>query len=831
MTTAPTPASRSAARAAGQHESRTSPTIWRRLRPSRHHLADLAGIGTLTTIALLGFRTTYVGTGWLVAGLAGILLGLACAHVTANLRLPGIVTAVTGSAAYLLLGGPLATREALIGGVLPSGQTISSLARTAVRGWKELLTTLPPVDSSGPLAALPFLFGLAGAATAYGIARRWAGAMRALVVPIGLLLLAILLGTMTPALLLAQGAGFALVAVGYAAVRAARGRPPLQNGAGRTTRAVTTALLLALAGTGGLVLGPRLPGAADHPRTVWRTAMEPPFDLAQYPSPLAGYRRYTEPNPAALYDKTLFTVAGLPAGTPIRLATLDTYDGAVWGAGSTAGAAQVTGLPAGATTPAAQATGAAFRRVGSHIAVIPPDGATEAQAQVVIPEGGWSDVWLPTAGTPTTLEFAGPRAEALGPDLRYNTETATGILPARLLPGDSYRLTTYLLPSTELPGQLALATGSSVDTSALAFLDGKIDQWSGRESDPWRRLLAVAAVFRGTGAYTDGGAPGDYQNVFLPGHSLARVTRFVKSAQLAGNDEQYAATLALVAARIGIPARVVLGAVAQPGAEPMTVKGSDVRAWVEVRRADGGWQTIPPQVLVPDRSKKPNQQQDSTDQKQTGAVVPPPAANNPPSILQGPDQAQNAAPNRSQGAKRSFLDPATWPAWLRILVLYAAPPLLAVALVLLGIAALKARRRRRRRRAAGTARQVEGGWAELVDTAVDLGIPLPRNATRVELGRVLPASAKDLAQTADAHVFGAGDPSPEQSAAYWRGVGSAVRDLRSAVSRRQRWRARVSTRSLRGPRYGATGTPATRQTPSPQTRRPRLLRSSRGERS
>jgi hypothetical protein len=201
--------------------------------------------------------------------------------------------------------------------------------------------------------------------------------VRALVVPLALLVLSILLGTMAPAASAAAGAAFALVAVGYAAARAARSRPALQNGSGARTRAITGALLLALAAGGAVVLGPRLPGADASARTIWRTQLEPPFDVSQYPSPLAGYRRYTEPNAAELYDRPLYAVTGLPAGTPMRIAVLDTYDGSVWGAGNAAPAPvpALSALPAprapalaSSSPPPSAASGAASgspRRRGS----------------------------------------------------------------------------------------------------------------------------------------------------------------------------------------------------------------------------------------------------------------------------------------------------------------------------------------------------------------------------------------------------------------------------------------------------------------------------------
>ena len=124
-----------------------------------------------------------------------------------------------------------------------------------------------------------------------------------------------------------------------------------------------------------------------------------------------------------------------------------------------------------------------------------------------------------------------------------------------------------------------------------------------------------------------------------------------------------------------------------------------------------------------------------------------------PSILQGPDQAQNATQNRSQGAKRSFLDPSTWPAWLRFTVGYLGPPVGLALAAYLALRILKALRRSRRRTRGSAAQRVEGGWAELVDAARDLGMPLPPKATRLEqagaLDRLAEADADALAALGD----------------------------------------------------------------------------------
>ncbi|WP_353509047.1 transglutaminase domain-containing protein [Intrasporangium sp.] len=802
-----------------------------RLVPDRVALVDAAFAVVLMGIALIGFRTTFHGLGWLWVGLAGLLVGVLVSHVGATYRWYGLGTGLALAVGYFLLAGPVAVREDLIGGVLPSGEALATLAHAAVPGWKELLTALPPVDSEGPYLALPFLFGLVGGALTYGVARRWTGALVVLAPAVGLLVASIVLGTLTPAAVAVQGAVFALVAIGWAALRSNRNRPTLQNGAGRTTRAVTTAVLLAAATAGGFLLGPHLPGADDTHRTVLRTSLVPPYDVTKYPSPLAGFRQYTEPNPAKLFDRTLLTVQGLPPGVPLRFAALDSYDSFVWGAGNVANLGD--GPDAG---------GASFRKVGSHIA---SDGPGEAvTATVTVPADGYADVWLPTFGTVTGLTFGGDRADALSEELRLNTDTGTGVLPTRLAAGDTYTITARVSPVPDvLPEHVDVDGGSVVDTQALTFLDERVDAWTGRVDSPWQKVTAMAKALQ-SGAYTDGGAAGDaVQNVFLPGHSLRRMTQFVKATQLAGNDEQYASALALAANRLGVPARVVLGAV--PDATG-AVKGKDVHAWVEVRRADGEWQPILPSQFLPDRNKKPEPLIQKSEQQKTGAQVPPPAANNPPSVLQGPDQAQNATQLRTPPKDEdSPFDPDTWPDWLRYLIFFVAIPLLLALLVHGSIRLAKAVRRRRRRRTGGPSARVTGGWREVVDTARDLRMPLPVKGTRLEQARALeaaqtahsteagaPTSSSSvhfppahtahsteagaatssssvhfaqgsglalatLAATANHHVFDIAEPTPEEVEAFWADVATARRALRAGHGFWARLRADLSLRTFR----------------------------------
>jgi hypothetical protein len=760
------------------------------LLPTRDDLVDVAFTVLLLGLALVGFRTVFFGWEWVVAGLGGLVLGLLVTHVVTAYRLPAVVTLVGLTAAYFLVGGPLALREHLALGVFPTGRTFRDLASTAVHGWKRLLTLLPPVDATVDLLAIPLLVGLVGAAVTYGVARRTTRPYAVALAPLAVLGLVIVLGTLEPASLVAQGAVFALALIGWLVVRSTRNRAPLQNGAGRGTRTGIGTGLLVLAGVVGLLAGPALPGTESELRRVARTEVVPPFDIAQFASPLAGYRKYTEPNEAALWDRPLLTVKGAPAGTPLRFATLDAYDGTVWGAGDRAGENSAD-------------PGTAFQQVGSRVAAR-GDGKP-ATVQVTVPEDGYSDVWLPTIGQVTGVQFGGTRRDLLASRLWLNIDTSTAIVPDRLRAGDRYtmevRLPTRVATDT-LPDSLTPASGDLVQNQELGFLDTRIDGWTGNADGPWAQFKAIAAAMRSDGAYTDGGTKNSVESYYLAGHSRGRLTRFVGATQLAGNDEQYAATLALAANRLSIPTRVVMGAELPEGG---VVRGRDVHAWVEVQDDTGQWIPLLSKTFLPDRNQKPNQLQSKTEQQRVGAQVPPPAGVNPPSVLQGPDQAQNAV-NLKKPPKKLF-DPASWPWWLRILVLYVLLPLLVLVALYWAIRGAKEWRRNRHATHGPAVKRVAWAWDDLMHTARTYGQKVPKRATRLEQAAALQrvSTGHELAVAANAHIFGPGEPDVDDAQAYWAQTKQARADLRAHCDFWRRLRADVDPRPLfaRGPHRDA----------------------------
>ncbi|KQU68187.1 transglutaminase domain-containing protein [Phycicoccus sp. Root101] len=769
------------------------------LLPDRAALVDAAFTVLLVGLALIGFRTDFAGPSWALPAAAGLVLGLVVTHVTTAYRLPFVTPLAVVTVLYLLLGGPLAVRGDLVGGVLPSGQTLLDLADTSVHGWKRLVTLLPPVDTGSGLLALPLIVGLLGACVTYAVARRWSTPYAVLPAPLVLLALGIVLGTTEAASPLAQGAVFAVLGIGWMVARAARTRAPLQNGAGQRTRYAIGASLVGIALLAGYFVGPHLPGADATTRQVARSHVVPPIDIAAFASPLAGFRRYTEPNPAELWDTPLLEVTGLPAGTPLRFATLDSYDGAVWGASERANSGSVV-------------PGAAFQQVGQTISTHGP--GRKVDVQVTVPEGGYGDVWLPTAGTVAGVKFAGRRADTLAGRLWLNIDTNTALVPDRLEPGDSYTFTAYVPPTrAKMPTSLPVDQGSLTDEVDTSFLDAKLDAFTGDAADPWAQFVAIARAMSGEGAYTDGGSPNSVERYYLPGHSIGRLSRFVGLAQLAGNDEQYAATLALMGNRLGVPTRVVMGAIT-PAAGP--VRGRDVHAWVEVRDNQGQWQPVLTDNFLPDRNKKPKELQTKVEDRKVGALVPPPAGVNPPSVLQGPDQAQNAT-NLKKPPKKLF-DPSSWPWWLQWAALVAAV-LLVLAVVYWTIRGLKAWRRRRHATRGPTASRVTWAWSDLMASARSYGHRPPRRATRLEQAAAVdaPVDLRPLAATANAHVFGPAEPTAEDAAAYFAATSSARADLRANTDFWRRLRSDVDVRPLftRGPARPARAKATARHTPAP----------------
>ncbi|WP_148611349.1 DUF3488 and transglutaminase-like domain-containing protein [Nocardioides rubriscoriae] len=742
-----------------------------RWRPTRAALVDAAFLLVLCAVALVGLSTTFTGVAYLVVSLGGVAVGLLLTGLVRALRWPGIAAVTVALPLWFGLG------------VLLSGDSLGAVADQVVGGWKQLLTTLPPVAGSGLVLVLPWTLGLAagllGALTC-GL-RSGPALLRsavALLAPVLLLATVILLGVTRPQSLWLQGVVFAVVAVGWVAVREHRGQRPVEGSA--TSRVRRTAVGAVLVGSAGLLALPVASvalGSGDDGRVVLRTQVQPPFDIGQYPSPLASFRRYVkEPAPASpenLYDKTLLTLDGAPAGSRLRIAALDLYDGIVWGA-------------AEAIDPTT--TDDAFQRVSSTIDN-PADGE-RVDVRVTVGEG-YDAAWLPTIGALQTMEFDEGDVAAKQESWRYDLASRTAVVPTGVHPGDVYDFSAVRSDDLARPTD---PPSDAVNDNAFAasFLDTQAVQWSAGASEPMERVFAIADYLKTQGKYSDGVLQAE--KIYHPGHHEKRLgDEFANTPIPVGNDEQYAAIMALLANKVGVPARVVMGAVVPADG---VVRGRDVSAWVELQVADGSWRTLPTETFMDD--DRPAEQPPVTQQQMSGTVVPPPAPIPPPSTLaeQNDDELQARKVTRDDDGDA----PGGAPGWWRWVALGVGLPVLLVGLVVGTIVGLKAWRRRRRRAAARASARVVGGWRELVDHARDLGQHVPVGAgltRRQQAPHVATPGAVDLARTADTLVFGPTDPDDAVAAEFWAMVDDERRAMTHAVPARRRLRALVALRSFR----------------------------------
>ncbi|NTW41219.1 MAG: transglutaminase domain-containing protein, partial [Cellulomonadaceae bacterium] len=557
-------------------------------------------------------------------------------------------------------------------------------------------------------------------------------------------------------------------------------------------RVLSLLLLGAVLTASGATVGPWL--ADQRPRFVLRDELVPPFDPREQASPLSSFRKFVKD----WADTDLVTVRGLPAGASVRLATMDAFDGVVW---NVAGA------------EAAQGSGQ-FRRVGDTIDT--SVRGTEATVQLEVHDLPF--VWLPTVGYTEQVTFRGADATDLSAALRYNDATGTAVLVDGVPDGTRWTAR-VVVPTSPDEAQLEAAAVGRVTLPTAQGVPDAVTQFAaelaGTATSPALIARSLEAGLAEQG-YFSHGLTDSGQAKSLSGHGADRLTLLLTEAVMVGDGEQYASAMALMAREMGLPARVVLGfrpTDEQEGDDEITFTGDDIQAWVEISFDGYGWVAFWP---TPDETRTP---QDQTPQDQS---EPEPQVRQPPPPPQDPvtppdDDTEQPSTEETQDQDRSG---DQWLVVARIVGVVGGPILVVLGPPLL-VAAAKARRRRRRRSAPDGVSQVVGGWDELLDQATDLRRPAPPAATRrevaVQLAGAFTARRRDdesaptgrrsapvggpvagLAASADAVVFGAGDPTPAQIDAYWAQVDVAVAAMRAVVPRRTRWLSRWSPASLRG---------------------------------
>lgn len=723
---------------------------------------DLVALLGLGLVAASPLADAYGGTRWALAVGGGLLLGLLVALLSRVARLGAWPTAGVLVLVYLLVGPALATPEVAAGGVAPSPDAIRTLLTGIVDAWRDSLTLVAPLGSSGNVLVVPWVVGLLGGVLA-GITvwrSRWPGA--AALVILAVLAVSSAFGTALTTHTTLRGVGLAVLLLLWVRWRSMTG-----SGAAWVRRGLLGALTLAL--VGGAAVG--VTGLTDPPqREVLRDHVDPPFDPRDYPSPLSKFRAYTDQ--LNLKNTPMFQVEGLDGGTLVRVATMDYFDGIVWNVTGGAGSGDASGT---------------FVRFS--------DGLVSGDTtEVTVRIDQYTGVWVPSIGdsqTVTVRDVGGDVDAQRSARVLHNVATGTVAQVGGVAPGVEYQYET-VLPEAFSEDEVAdAARQQGVDLEApvgvpenLAKL---VESWIGDAAAPGgdgATAQLLAQRFKDDGFYSDG-KPSGYPSA--AGHGVKRITDLVeRPRQMVGNDEQYAAALGVALQNLSVPARVVIGAEVPASGQ---VTGDDMHAWVEVALDGLGW--VPLQPTPPDDQILKEEQEEPD-------PVPQPYLPQPPEVPQEPGEADQAPP-QGAGENTGF---DLWGLILTILgYLVDLLKLLLLLSPIWGLLLAKRLRRNRRRRAGDPVVQLSGGWREVTDRARDLGVRLPVSNTRYQNGLVLDgrfpdAQAPRLASVADRHVFAPGQPTPDEVESYWDDVHTALVRMRTSVPWWRRWIAVLSPASI-----------------------------------
>lgn len=736
----------------------------------RDGLVDALFLLGAAVVVGLGWWGTY--DGWIP--LAGWVLGVAAGAGLESVASPlsrrplRWLVRVAGVATVYLLTAPLLGHSHEHGIAGPGAW--GDAAATAIRGWRELLTTLPPLRPDDPVAALPLLSGLLLGWAGMAAARGRENSLPAVSVVLAGAVAVTLLGTANPVFAVLRGVALACVLVPWVGVRRARWTE--RNRQPGVAPVLVGAVLLSLAAGVGVPLTHAVGTGTE--RLTLREKVDPPVTDQGGASLLAGFRRF-RPVSKTLADRPLLQVSGLPSGAPVRMSVLDCYTGTVWAACGTSGA----------NRPGA----GSFWKVGATIPTALP--GDKVDYRVRIDEAYATDPylrgWVPSAGALASLSYGGEHSDELVNRTRVNTVTGAALAGGGLSTGDEV-IAAARPPEQGHTEQLPETGGPYVDAQQLQAVSAYVARWGGADADPWRRLQEAAKHLRESGAYSDGDT--DVQRPVLPGHGVGRIEELLSATEPAGNDEQYVAAVALMANSLGLPARVVVGGI--PDGRGV-LHGRDVRAWVEIVGKEQ-WVELAADRIVPPRDKRPKPVPKQEQEGASSAIVPPPNTSRRPGS-QDPfayDAGQGGSDRWSSPLDRFWL---RLPVWARVAtVAVVAPPAVWGAL---GGALIAAKSFRRRRRKSGTSdASVQGGWSEIVDRLADRRVDRRRGASRTEQAAGLGEQLRALAARADAAQFGPGPVPQEEAAAYWREVRIQRRALIADLPWWRRWLVATSPRSL-----------------------------------
>lgn len=701
-------------------------------------LVDGAVVLASTFLVLTLLDESFWSRDYLIAGMLPVVFLLALARSVRNLAEGVWIYSIGALIAYAPLGA-LAALHRPGPWILPTFETMNRVLGETFIAPRLFVNTLPPVEASGTLLLLPYAIGFVAALPAAWLAlatrRPLAPALSILVA----LAATILVSVLVPDFYILRGVLLTVLLVSWAAGRARRAEALVgQRRSGFVGAVAVVAVVAVVSGLTGLLV-------PDNDQTD-RVRLDPSGEGVA-----VGAADTLPPTGAGRTE--LMRAIGVPEGMRLRFGVLDDYDGEAW-------------------IPAEQSPGAGpagtFRRIGREVE--PLRGGQEVEVRVRI-RPGYASGWLPMLGELTGLDLDYTDGRTQLDDVRYNQATSSALVVGGVDPRDNYTFTS-VPPASGFSGtdEAMVATEGQRQPQG-AFLDQFLTPFDRAELQPLQRVLLMARYLRLNG------------EVRLAGTSSQKPVdlglRLLGAERMSGTPFQYTAVTALGASRLGVPARVVVGA--EPGARGI-IEQRDVQSWVELQLADGTWRALDPQrytgVHLPAEADE--------ERLGAGGFVESELDLDPDEIKIPKGADITLSPDAV------FEDESgTWPT-IGVAVLALAVLLL---LTLVGIPAAKALRRQRRRASGGWSGAYVNGWQEVLDAARDVGTPVPDAWSRVAQARQLGAGL-DLARQADAAVFAPGPGDAADGATFWDACLALRTELIAQADARRQWRALINPASL-----------------------------------
>lgn len=745
-----------------RHASSTAQQSW------TARIGSLAVIVILMLLSLSNLIDVYgASEEWAITAITATLLGaaIALAGLVPSLRLWWQLVFLAGS--QFLLGPIITLPHTTIAHVIPGLDTISQGWYAMLGSFTYLISIDPPVGTAdGSLMAvwsigllLTFLSGSFAMAS-----NAWLSL--ASVLP--------LTAAMASCALLGTSAGWHRAVSGIIAAILLIVWLSWRVGFLEWKRWAPSLIILVLAAVLAIVGTMAVP---QH-RLILRDYYEPPINPYDYTSPLSGMRSYFKNHK----DDVLLSVTGLPAGTPVRLAVMDRFDGSVWNLSDSAQASDSSD----------------YRRVGSSIATQEQGRTFTATFRV---HQGLGDTWLPLAGAATRVRFA---ASDDADSFYYNSGTDSAIFSAGLRADMTYS-ESGVLPTVPSTSQISNTPAAHINQPPADDVPDAVGKFAtavaGGQATGGAAAETIAKTLKDSGWFSHG-LQGDYPSE--AGHGSYRINALLTGTAMVGDSEQYASAMALMVRELGIPSRVVMGFLPKDSdgsisksrttttsdhTTTIAFTGNDVAAWVEIKLNDYGWVAFYP---TPKETKVPDDNQNLVPPKPQTLV------RQPPVPLTNPlrDQTQAKGLSSLSGVDA---DPPVSSVWDRVWnvarpILVYGSPLWALILVCTMILAYKAVLLARARRRGSPKIRVAAGWEAIRTLALQSGVSA--RGTRREQARDIahelhtsPKLLQQLSRDADYVTFSGQNIPPAQADRYWNQVDAA----RAALLHSLPWLRRLVT--------------------------------------